>query len=125
METGLATDKVTIIAEGDATLGHDGVAFGEGVEVPVDDWFVDVDQEGLGWLQFGRVVRQMNEADILGDRERRAVSACAIKDKDDDAVTAGAGLAGEQRESVLERFLGNAGREIPETLAGGRRVNDS
>lgn len=57
METGLATDKVTIIAEGDAALGHDGVEFGEGVEVPVDDWFVDVDPEGLGRLQLGGVGR--------------------------------------------------------------------
>ena len=33
----------------------------------------------------------------------------------------GAGLAGEEREGVLEELLVDAGREIPEALAGGRR----
>lgn len=63
----------------------------------------------------------MNEADALGDRERRAVPARPVEDEDDDAVTADAGLTGEQCEGVLEQFLVNAGREIPETLAGSRR----
>jgi len=91
----LATDKVTIIAECDAALGHDGVEFGEGVKVPVDDWLVDVDPQGLGRRQLWGVGRQVNEADALGDRERR--------------------------EGVFEQFLVDAGRKIPEALAGSRR----
>lgn len=112
----------TYYGTGSSRQRHDdGVEFGECVEVAVDDWLVDVAPQGLGWLQLRRVGRQMNEADALGDRARRAVPARAVKDEDDDAVTAGAGLAGEQREGVLEQFLVDAGREIPEALAGGRR----
>ena len=41
MESGLASDEVAIVAEGDAALGDDGIEVGEGVEVLVDDGFVE------------------------------------------------------------------------------------
>jgi hypothetical protein len=45
----------------------------------------------------------------------------AVEDQDDDPVAAGAGLAGEERKRRLEELLVDAGRKIPEALAGGRR----
>ena len=73
MEAGLASDEVAVVVEGDASLGDDGVEVGEGVEVPVDDGFVDVDPEGLGGLQLRGVGRQVDEADAFGDGEPGAV----------------------------------------------------
>ena len=121
MESGLASDEVAIVAEGDAALGDDGIEVGEGVEVLVDDGFVDVGPEGFGRLQLGGVGRQEDEADAFGDGERLGVPAGAVEDEDDDPVASGTGLAGEEREGVLEELLVDAGGEVPEALAGGRR----
>ena len=122
MEPSLASDEIAVVAEGDAAFGEHGVEVGEGVEVPVDDGLVDVDPEGLRRLQFGSVGRQVDEADALRDREAGfGVPACAVEDEDDDPVSASAALAGEQREGVGEELLVDAGREIPEALAGGGR----
>jgi len=121
VKAGLASDEVAIAGEGNATFSNDGVEVGEGVEVLVDDWFVDVDPKGLGRLQLGRVGRQEHEADALGDDERLGVPARTVEDEDDDPVAAGARLASEEREGVLKEVLVDAGREVPEALAGGRR----
>ena len=91
MESGLASDEVAIVAEGDAALGDDGIEVGEGVEVLVDDGFVDVGPEGFGGLQLGRVGRQEDEADAFGDGERLGVPAGAVEDEDDDPVASGSG----------------------------------
>ncbi len=42
----------------------------------------------------------------------------AVEDENDDAVASGARLAGEEREGILEELLVDAGREVPEALAG-------
>ena len=118
MESGLASDEVAVVFEGDASLGDDGIEVFEGVEVLVDDGFVDVGPEGFGGLQLRRVGRQEDEADAFGDGERLGVPAGAVEDEDDDPVASGAGLAGEEREGVLEELLVDAGREVPEALAG-------
>jgi hypothetical protein len=78
-----------------------------------------MDPEGLGRLKLGGVGWQVNEADALGHGERRGVPAGAVEHEDDDPVAPCAGLAGEEREGVLEELLVDAGREIPEALAGG------
>lgn len=121
MEASLAADEVSVIAERDAALGDDGIEFGEGVEVAVDDRLVDMDPERLGWLKLGGVGWQVNEADALGHGERRGVPAGAIEHEDDDPVWPGTGLAGEEGQGVLEQRLVDTGREIPEALAGRRR----
>lgn len=119
MEACLATDEVAIVAEGHAPLGHDGVELGKGLEVFVDDGLVDVDPEGLGRLQLWGIGRQMDEANALGNGEGRGVPARAVEHEEDDPVLPGSRLAGEEREGVLEEVLVDAGREIPEALAGG------
>ena len=121
MEAGLPADEVSIVAEGDAALGDDGVEFGEAFEMAVDDGLVDMGPESFGGLQLGGVGRQEDEADAFGDGERLGVPAGAVEDEDDDPVASGARLAGEEREGVLEELLVDAGGEIPEALAGGRR----
>ena len=121
MEAGLAADEFAIVAEGDAALGDGGVEVGEGVEVLVDDRLVHVDPEGFGRLQLGRVGRQEDEADALGNGERFGMPAGAVEDEDDDPVAAGPRLAREEGEGVLEELLVDAGRKIPEAFAGGGR----
>lgn len=109
MEAGLPADEVSIVAEGDAALGDDGVEFGEAFEMAVDDGLVDMGPESFGGLQFGGVGRQEDEADAFGDGERLGVPAGAVEDEDDDPVASGARLAGEEREGVLEELLVDAG----------------
>ena len=122
MEPCLTSDEVAVFFEGDAPLRHDGIEVFDGFEVLVDDRFVDVDPKRLGRLQLRGVGRQVDEADALGHRETGAgVPAGAVEDEQDDPVAPGAGLAGEEREGVLEQRLVDAGREVPEALAGGRR----
>lgn len=117
----MAADEFSIVAEGDAALGDDGVEFGEAVEVPVNDRLVDMNPEGLGRLKLGRIGREVDEADAVGHGERRGVPAGAVECEDDDPVGSRAGLAGEERQGVLEECLVDAGSEIPEALAGCRR----
>lgn len=121
METGLASNEVAVVGEGDAPFGNDRVQVGNGLEVPVDDGLVDMDPECLGRLQLGGVGGQIDDTDALGDRERQGVVSGAVEDEDDDPVAPGAGLAGEEGEGVLEEVLADAGREVPEALAGGWR----
>jgi hypothetical protein len=121
MEAGLAAEEVAVFSESDAALCDDCVEVGKLVEVLVDDWFVDVDPEGLGRLQLGGVGRQEDEADAFGYGERLGVPSGAVEHEDDDPVASGARLAGEEREGGLEELLVDAGGEIPEALAGGGR----
>ncbi len=74
MEASLAADEISVIAERDAAFGDDGIEFGQGVEVAVDDRLVDMDPERLGRLKLGAVGWQENEADALGHGERRRAS---------------------------------------------------
>ena len=113
MEAGLTANEVAIVAEIDASVCHDGVE--------VDDGLVDVDPQGLGGLELGGVRRQEDETDAIGDGQWLGVPTGAVEDEEDDAVAPGARLAGEEREGVLEELLVDAGREIPEALAGDGR----
>ena len=121
MEAGLATEEVAILSESYAALCDDCVEVGERVEVLVGEGLVDVGPEGLGRLQLGGVGRQEDEPDAFGDGERFGVPSGAVEHEDDDPVASGARLAGEEREGGLEELLVDAGREIPEALAGRRR----
>jgi hypothetical protein len=122
MEAGLPSDEVSVVPERDAALCHDGIEVFDGLEVLVDDGFVGVDPEGLGRLQLGGVGRQVDELYALRHREAGGgVPAGAVEDEEDDPVAPGARLAGEEGEGVGEELLVDAGREVPEALAGGRR----
>ncbi len=55
MESGWSLHQVSILVEGDASFGDDGIKFGEGLEVLVDDGLIDEGPEGFGGLQFGSV----------------------------------------------------------------------
>ena len=111
MEAGLASDQVAVVVESDALGSEDGVEIGEGLEVLVDDRLVDMGPEGLGRLQLGGVGREIDEADAVGHREAGlGVPAGAVEHEEDDAVAAGPGLAGEEREDVLEKRLVDAAR---------------
>ncbi len=122
MEASLAPDAVAIGVEGDALAGDGGVEIGEGLEAPGDDRLVDMDPEGLGGLQLGRVRGQVDEPETLGRGEPgRAVPAGVVERQEDDAVRSRARLAGEEGQDVFEIPLGDAGREMPEALAGGGR----
>lgn len=117
----MASNKVPVVGQSDAPFGDHGVDLGNGLEVFVDDGLIDVDPEGLGGLQLRGIGRQIDETDAVGHGERQGVVAGAIENEDDDPVPSRPRLTGEERERVLEEFLVDAGREVPEALAGGRR----
>ncbi len=110
MEAGLAPDAVSVGVEGHTLAGDGFVELGEGVEVPVDDWLVEVDPQRLGWLEFWGVGRQVDETDALGHGQTGwAVPAGVVEDEQDDAVPPGTRLPGEEGEHILEVALGDAG----------------
>lgn len=122
MESCLPADEVAVFAELDAVVGNDGVELAKGGEAPVGDRLVEVDPERFGGLQLEGIGRQIDEADAFGNRQaRRGAPAGAVEHEEDDAVAAGAGLAGEERERVGEELLVDAGADVPEALAGGGR----
>ena len=50
-----------------AARGEDGAEFVERGDLPIDDLLIDQRLEMLGGLEFGRVGRKEDEADLLGD----------------------------------------------------------
>jgi len=54
-----------------AALGEDGIERVEGLEVAVDDGFVEQRPEVLGRLQLGGIGRQIDEPDAFGHGEPR------------------------------------------------------
>ena len=115
----MAPDAVSVGVEGHTLAGDGFVQIGEAAEVPVDDRLVEMDPERLDRLELGGVGRQVDEAEALGHGQIGwAVPAGVIEDEQDDTVPAGARLPGEEGEHILEVALGDAGREIPEALAG-------
>jgi hypothetical protein len=121
MEACLVSDESAVVGECDAARGEDGIEVLEGVEVAVGDRLVEVDPECLGRLQLRGIWREVDETDAFGHGEWRGMPTGAVENEDDDAVPAGAGLAGEEFQGVLEQFLVDAGPEIPEAFTGGRR----
>ena len=102
-------------------LGDGGAEFVERGDVPIDDRLIHQRPEMLGRLEFGRVGRQEDEADPLGDdRALGSMPAGIVEHEDDAALAAGAGLTGEAGEQFGEEGLGEAAAEIPERLAAGR-----
>lgn len=121
MEACLTFDEVAVFGEGDAAFGEDGVEVGKGFEVPVDDGLVEMDPQRLGGLEFGRVGRQVDQAEAFGHGKRRGVPSGPVEHQEDDAVGSRAGLAGEEGEGVLEQAFVDTRAEIPEAFPGGGR----
>ena len=99
MEAGLASDEVAIAGEGEISFGNDGGEVFERVEERVDDRLVDVHPQRLRRLQFWLVGRQVDEADALGDRERRSVLAGAVDHASAECVGIHAALHGTIRDT--------------------------
>lgn len=114
-------DELRIAVEEAAALGEHGIQFLDRLEVAVDGRFVDERPEVFGRLQFGRVGRQVDEADALGHRKLwSSVPSGAVEHQHDDAVTPGACRAREVREQLFKERLVDAVRQIPDGLTAGR-----
>ena len=82
-----------------ASLGEDGVKVIDGVEVVVGDWLVDEGPEVLGWLEFRRIGRQIDEPDAWRHIEAGfGVPSGIVEHEDDNALASCASLACEGRE---------------------------
>src|SRR4051812_2018397 len=75
----------------------------------------------LRGLEFGRVGRQEDEADSVGnDQALGSMPAGIVEHEDDAALASRAGLSGKAGEQFGEEELGEAVAEIPDRLAAGR-----
>ena len=102
-------------------LGDGSAEFVERGEMAIGDRLIHQRPEMLRGLEFGRVGRQEDEADPLGDDQTLgSMPAGIVEHEDDAALAAGAGLTGEGGEQFGEEGLGEAAAEIPECLAAGR-----
>ena len=120
MKAGSAPDEVRVGVEGEAAAGDCGVDLGEGGEVAVGERLVQGRPEALRRLELGRVGRQVDEPDPVGDGEPRLGVPAGVVDREDDgALSPGAGLAGEEGEERREERLRHPVGEVPEGLAGG------
>ena len=89
--------------------------------MPIDDWLIHQGPEMLRGLEFGRVGRQEDEADPLGDDQALgSMPAGIVEHENDAALAARAGLAREGGEQFGEEGLREATAEIPDRLAAGR-----
>src|SRR4051812_26709737 len=100
--------------------GDGGAELVERGDVPIDDRLIHQRPEMLGGLEFGRVGRQEDEADPLGDDQALgSMPAGIVEHKDDAALAAGAGLTREGGEQFGKEGLREAAAEIPDRLAAG------
>jgi hypothetical protein len=102
-------------------LGDGSAEFVERGEMAIGDRLIHQRPEMLRGLEFGRVGRQEDEADPIGDGQvLGSMPAGIVEHEDDAALAAGAGLTGEEGEQFGEEGLGETAAEIPERLATGR-----
>ena len=102
-------------------LGDGGAEFVQRGEMPIGDRLIHQRPEMLGGLEFGRVRRQEDQSDPLGDNQTLgSMPAGIVEHENDAALAAGAGLTGEGGEQFGEEGLREAAAEIPERLAAGR-----
>ena len=94
-------------------LGDGGAEFVERGDVPIDDWLIHQGPEMLRGLEFGRVGRQEDESDPLGDDQALGAMPAGIVEHEDDAALASG--AGRERSIIL--VLDNAGWHGPKDLA--------
>lgn len=104
-----------------ASVGDGLVEIGERVEILVGDRLIDERPEAFRRLQLGTVGRQEDEFDSVGNiRSGGTVPPGIVEDKNDDAISPGAGLFDEFGKHRLEEGLVHHGREVPDGFAAGR-----
>jgi len=119
MEVGVRLESGGI--ELTAAFGDEGAEFVEGCDMPVDDRLIDERPEPLGRLEFGRVGRQKDEANPIGDDQVFGTMPARIVEHEDDAALATrAGLAREGGEQFGEEGLREAAAKVPDRLTAGR-----
>jgi hypothetical protein len=69
-------------------LGDDGVEFVQRSEVPIDDRLVQQGPEMFGGLEFGRIGRQEDQADPVGDDQAFGAMPARVVEHEDDAALA-------------------------------------
>lgn len=118
MEARLCSDAVFVSGELSALCGDDAIEFFDGLDMAVDDGFIDMEPQRFCRLQFGRIRRQVDEFDAFGHVEVwLCMPSGIVQQQQDDAILAGPGLCGEQRQQGFEQRLGDAVGEIPERFA--------
>src|SRR3954469_14294780 len=106
--------KVSVRLEGSrielaAARGDDGAEFVQRGDMPIGDWLIHQRPEMLGGLEFGRVRRQEDKADPLGDGQvLGSMPAGVVEHENDAALVARAGLTGEEGEPFGEEGLREA-----------------
>jgi hypothetical protein len=86
--------------------GDGGGEFVQRGDMPIDDGLIHQRPKMLCGLEFGRVGRQEDEADPLGDDQALgSMPAGIVEHEDDAALAAGAGLMGEGGEQFGEEGL--------------------
>src|SRR6478672_13515855 len=94
-------------------LGDGSAEFVERGEMAIGDRLIHQLPEMLRGLEFGRVGRQEDEADPIGDGQvLGSMPAGIVEHEDDAALAAGAGLTGEEGEQFGEEGLGETAAEI-------------
>src|SRR5215218_11366645 len=89
--------------------GDGGAEFVERGDMPIDDRLIHQGPEMLGRLEFGRIGRQEDEADPVGNREAfDSMPAGVVEHEDDAALAARTGLAREGGEQFGEERLREA-----------------
>src|SRR5215207_5618168 len=71
-----------------AAFGDDGTEFVQRGDMPVDDRLVHQWPEMLGGLEFGRVGRQKDQADPVGDGQALGAMPAGVVEHKDDAARA-------------------------------------
>ena len=118
--------KVSVRLEGSGielatTRGEDGAEFVQRGDMPIGDRLIHQRPEMLGGLEFGRVGRQEDEADSIGDGQAFGSMPAGVVEHEDAAAGAPCtGLAREGGEQFGKEGLGEAAAEIPDRLAAGR-----
>ncbi len=129
MEAGLAFDLFAVGGESGAAHRDGSVESLEGVDVLVDDGFVNQGPERFGRLHFGSVGGLEQEAQAVRHRKAGlAVPTGVVEHKNDAPVATSAGFFREQAQQRLEEWLGYAVREYPSgsgRLAGGTEVAEA
>ena len=122
MEVGVPFVEIGGSLKCEATFSDDGVEFLDGFEILVGDRLVEHRPEAFGWLQLWTIGRQIDEAEAVGHGQARfGVPPGAVDHQDDHAILADAGFAGEERQQLLEKRLGDTVGDVPECLSTGRR----
>ena len=115
-------DGLLLVDEVEASLGDDGLEFGDAGNMPVDDGLVHEGPECLSGLQLGTVRWQIDEPQSVWHGEvGKCVPASIVEQQDDAFVGAGSDIIGEGEKKLFEEGFGNAVGQIPFRVPSGWR----